>query len=202
MKKLLLALLLSIGALQASTGAEIYKAKCSMCHKDKGMMNKEEMQSMRSKMQKASKEEKMAMREQMALKMKKSGMRAPAMPMVSQRLKMKLKTREDFIAFVTDYIQNPSKDKGFCMPMAYKNFGTMPPIGKGLTPEERRAVAQWLYDNFKGKWGGGAESKMCEMKNKGMKCGSSKCGASKEKKAKKASKCGAGKCGTMKIETH
>ena len=200
MKKIVLALILGLSALQASTGAEIYKAKCSMCHKEKGMMNKEQMQSMRAKMQKASKEEKMAMREQMALKMKKSGMRAPAMPMVSKRLKMMLKTREDFIAFVADYIQNPSQEKGFCMPMAYKNFGTMPPIGKGLTKEERGAVAAWLYDNFKGTWKGSGEGKMCEMKNRGMKCGSGKCGGAK--KEKKASKCGAGKCGSVKIETH
>jgi len=194
MKKLLLILILGMSSLFASTGAEVYKAKCQMCHAPKGMMDKEQMQSMQAKMQTATKEEKMAMREKMAMKMKKSGMRAPAMPMVSARLKSNLKTREEFIAFVEDYIQNPSKKKGFCMPMAYKKFGTMPPIGKGMSKADRASVAAWLYDNYKA-------SGMCEMKGKakGMKCGGGKCGGQTEKKV---SKCGAGKCGSVKIETH
>ena len=194
MKKLLLVLVLGIGSLYASSGEDVYKAKCSMCHAQKGMMSKEKMQGMRTKMQNSSKEEKMAMREKMVQKMKKKGMRAPAMPMVSARLKMNLKTRKDFISFVEDYIQNPSKDKGFCMPMAYKNFGIMPPIGKGMSKKDRANVAQWLYDTYK-------DSSMCEMKGKkGMKCGTGKCGSAK--KVKKTSKCGSGKCGSVKIQTH
>ena len=149
-------------------------------------MDKEQMQSMRAKMQSATKEEKMAMREKMAMKMKKSGMRAPAMPMVSARLKSNLKTREEFIAFVEDYIANPSKEKGFCMP----------PIGKGMSKEDRAVVAAWLYDNYK-------DAGMCGMKGKGkgMKCGAGKCGGAKKKEAK-GMKCGAGKCGSVQIETH
>ena len=165
-----------------------------MCHAPKGMMDKAQMQTMRAKMQNASKEEKMAMREQMAVKMKKSGMRAPAMPMVSARLKSQLKTRAEFITFVEDYIQNPSKEKGFCMPMAYKKFGTMPPIGKGMSKEERESVAGWLHDNYK-------DTGMCAMKGKSAKCGAGKCGGAKKKEVK-AMKCGAGKCGSVKIPTH
>jgi len=148
-----------------------------------------------AKMKVASKEEKIAMREKMTKMMKEKGMRAPAMPMVTARLKSQLNTRGTFIAFVEDYIQHPSKEKGFCMPMAYKKFGTMPPIGKGLTPKERKSVAGWMYDTYK-------SSGMCASKGKGngMKCGSGKCGAKKE--MRKASKCGAGKCGSVNIETH
>jgi len=195
MKKLFLVLVLGMSSLMASNGAEVYKAKCQMCHAPKGMMDKAQMQTMREKMQTATKEEKMAMREKMTQKMKKRGMRAPAMPMVTARLKSQLNTRDAFINFVEDYIQNPSKEKGFCMPMAYKKFGTMPPIGKGLTPEERKSVAGWMYDTYKS---GG----MCTSKGRGngMKCGAGKCGGKKE--MKKASKCGAGKCGSVKIETH
>jgi len=177
MKKLLLAALLSVSALYATSGEDVYKAKCAMCHANKGMMDKSQMMSMREKMQNASKEERMAMKEKMMQKMKKSGMKAPPMPMVSKRLKMKLATRADFIAFVEDYIQNPSQSKGYCMPMAYKRFGTMPPIGKGLTQKERATVAAWLYDNYKGSWGNSQDGKMCEMRNKGMS--SMKCGAVK-----------------------
>jgi len=105
--------------------------------------------------------------------------KAPPMPKVSKRLKMMLTTREDFIAFVDDYIQNPSQKKGFCMPMAYQRFGTMPPIGKQLSKEERVTVAAWLHDNFKGSWDRSMDGKMCGMRNKSMKCGSGKCGAVK-----------------------
>jgi len=191
MKKLLLVLVLGMSSLFASSGAEVYKAKCQMCHAQQGMMSKEKMQTMRVKMQNATKEEKMAMREKMTEKMKKSGMRAPAMPMVSARIKSQLKTRDEFIAFVDDYIQNPSKEKGFCMPMAFKKFGTMPPIGKGLSKEDRASVAAWLYDNYK-------DAGMCEMKGEsnGMKCGGGKCGGAKKKEEKSM------KCGSMKIETH
>ena len=193
-----IALLLSAG-LYASSGEEIYKAKCAVCHKMQGLMTPQEKQAMQAKMQNATKEERMAMREQMMLKMKKSGMRAPAMPMVSMRLKKMLgNDKKKFVAFVDDYIQNPSQEKGFCMPMAYKRFGTMPPIGKAMSKEERISVATWLYENFKGSWDKSADGKMCDMKNKAMKCGGGKCG----KAEKKSMKCGAGKCGTVKIETH
>ena len=189
MKTLFLAMILGASSLMAVDGATIYKAKCQMCHTPKGMMDKEQMQTMRAKMQNASKEEKMAMREKMAQKMKKSGMRAPPMPKVAARLKSQLNTRAEFIAFVEDYIQHPSKDKGFCMPMAYKKFGTMPPIGKGMSKEDRASVSAWMYDTYK-------KGAMCEMKGKSkeMKCGAGKCGTSKPKSSQK--------CGSVKIETH
>ena len=198
MKKLLLTTLLTVSALYATSGEDIYKAKCAMCHANKGMMDKEQMQSMREKMQNASKEERMAMKQKMMQKMKKSGIKAPPMPMVSKRLKMKLATRADFIAFVEDYIQNPSQSKGYCMPMAYKRFGTMPPIGKSMTKKERATVAAWLYDNYKGSWGNAREDKMCEMRNRmlhGGKCAAaSKCGTAQHQSSSK--------CGAVHIETH
>ena len=184
MKKIVLATCLLTVGLFASSGEAIYKSRCAMCHANKGIMSQEQMQTMRQKMQNATQEEKMAMKQMMMEKMKKSKMKAPPMPMVSMRLKKMLGgDREKFIAFVEDYIQNPSQEKGFCMPMAYKRFGTMPPIGKTLTKEERATVAAWLYDNYKESWDSSMGGKMCEMKNRSMKCGS-------------------GKCGAVKIETH
>ena len=183
-------------SLFALSGEAVYKTNCASCHAMQGMMSPAEKSAMREKMQHATPEEKQAMKQKMMAKMKKSDMKAPPMPMVSKRLKGMTKDRQAFIVFVKDYIQNPSQDKGFCMPMAYKRFGTMPPIGKGLSEEERQAVAVWLHDNFKGKWGDSAEGKACEMRNngmkkgKGMKCGGGKCG-----QGKKSMKCGAGKCG-------
>ena len=192
MKKIFITLMmLSISAF-AMNGQSIYKAKCSACHAMHGIMTQSEMSMMKKKMQNATPKERMAMRQKMQMKMKKAGMLAPAMPMVSMRLKKMTGSKEKFIAFVKDYIQNPSQDKGYCMPMAYKRFGTMPAIGKGMTAQEREIIANWLYSNFKGKWGMSMDTKMCEGRNgkKTMKCGGKKM------------KCGAGKCGAVKIQTH
>ena len=194
MKKLLFMLVFALASLQASTGTEIYIQKCSVCHAMQGMMNQKEKQSMMLKMKSATPEEKMAMRKTMMEKMKKSDMKAPPMPMVSMRLKKMTNSKEEFVAFVKDYIQNPSKKKGFCMPMAYKRFGTMPPIGKTMSAKERETVANWLYNNFHSSWKNSMSGKMCDMKNKQMKCGSGKCGGAMKKSSSK--------CGAVKIETH
>ena len=79
----------------------------------------------------------------------KSGLLAPPMPSVSKRLQRDIDSKEKFIAFVKDYIQNPSQEKGHCSPKAFKHLGTMPPVGKSLTKEERDVVSLWLYENFK-----------------------------------------------------
>lgn len=77
---------------------------------------------------------------------------APPMAEVSARVKKFYPSEKEFVAFVKDYITNPSKDKGVCLPMAFKVFGTMPPIGKGLSEEEKEAVAKWLYHRFNISW--------------------------------------------------
>ena len=193
MKKVLLSLLFTGVTLFGATGEEVYQTNCASCHAMQGMMSQEKKSAMREKMQNATQEERMAMKQTMREKMQNSDMKAPAMPMVSKRLKKMLDNdRTKFIAFVDDYIQNPSQEKGYCMPMAYKRFGTMPPVGQGMSATDRQVVAAWLYDDFKGSWGGSMDGQMCEMKNKGMKkgkgmkCGAGKCGG----QGKKAMKCG------------
>ena len=193
MKKIFITLMVLSISVFALSGEKIYKAECASCHAMQGMMSQEEMSMMKKKMQSATRQERMAMRQKMQKKMNNSNMLAPTMPMVSMRLKKMTKSKEDFIIFVKDYIQNPSQSKGYCMPMAYKRFGTMPAIGKGMSAQEREVIANWLYDNFKGKWGMSMNTKMCEGRNgkKMMKCG-----------GKKMMKCGAGKCGAVQIPTH
>jgi mono/diheme cytochrome c family protein len=78
----------------------------------------------------------------------KTGLLAPPMPAVSKRLQRDIHSKEKFVAFVKDYIKNPSRDKGHCSPKAFINLGTMPPIGKSLTKEELDTVSLWLYENF------------------------------------------------------
>jgi len=194
--KLLLAGLLATVALNAQTGTEIYEAKCAVCHKMKPMMDKQKMMQM-------SKEERMSMKKKMMKTMK-----APPMSKVSAKIKFDLKDdKTDFVAFVKDYIVNPSPEKSHCMPMALKMFGTMPAIGKGMTAQDIDTVANWLHDNFTEKWDMNDKGMMCKMKDKGMKCGQGKCGGMDKPKKAEASKYGAshqeknaGKCAGDKGE--
>lgn len=187
----LLGLLLVSSPLFALNGEEVYTKHCASCHTKDMMMDKSSMMQLREKMQSSTKEEKQAMRQNMMEKMQESDMKAPAMPMISMRLKHMTGSKEKFVAFVKDYIQNPSQEKGYCMPMAYKRFGVMPPVGKGMSEEERELVAQWLYSNFEGSWNDSMGGMMCEDGNKSMKNGSGKSGSQKNN----GMKCAPGKCG-------
>ena len=195
--KLLLAGLVATVALNAQTGTEIYEAKCAMCHKMQPMMDKQKMMQM-------SKEERMSMKEKMMKTMK-----APPMSKVSAKIKFDLKDdKAAFVAFVKDYIVNPSADKSHCMPMALKHFGVMPAIGKAMSAEDIDAVANWLHDNFSQKWDMNDKGMMCKMDGKNakdMKCGQGKCGGMDKPAKPAAEKCGAdhkeksvGKCSADK----
>ena len=78
----------------------------------------------------------------------KHNLLAPPMPSVSKRLQRDIKSKKEIVAFVRDYIQNPSREKGHCSDKAFKRLGTMPPIGKSLTSEELDVISLWLYENF------------------------------------------------------
>lgn len=136
MKKLGLLFIVSV-SLFASNGESVFKTYCMECHTRNGMMGEGPMKDMK----------------------------APTMQMVSMRLKKMTGSKEAFLAFVKDYIQNPSQKKGFCMPMAYKRFGVMPAIGKNLSEEERDAVAQWIFDSFDDEWDKSMGGQMCNTRN-------------------------------------
>jgi len=136
MKKLMLLFILSVGLI-ASEGESVFEKHCVSCHARNGMMGEGPMQDMK----------------------------APTMQMVSMRLKKMTGSKEAFVTFVKDYIQNPSQTKGFCMPMAYKRFGVMPPIGKNLSEEERDAVAYWIFDSFDDMWDKSMGGQMCNTRN-------------------------------------
>lgn len=140
MKKLILGVLMVIPAFATPNqelikkGYEVYKKSCSACHKES--VSPEEIRKFRK----------------MAMMGKRPPIAAPPMNEVALRVKHFYPDEFDFIQFVKDYITNPSRDKGVCMPMAYKLFGVMPPIGKSLSEQEKEAVAYWLYYNYKGSW--------------------------------------------------
>lgn len=85
-------------------------------------------------------------------------LKAPPMIEVSNRLKENVViTDEDndvkrrvIVAFIKDYIENPSVQYSMCHPMAIEKFGIMPSLKGKLSEEERQAVAEWVYDRYEG----------------------------------------------------
>ena len=126
-------------------GYEVYQNVCSSCHILK--VDREKIREIR----------------RMVMMGKKPPLKAPPMNEVSARLKFFFKDEESFKEFVKDYITNPSREKGKCMPMAFKMFGVMPPIGKGLTEEQKEAVSTWLYRAFNDKWEDFHRGGRCKM---------------------------------------
>jgi len=174
----------------ASNGNAVYEANCKACHMLKPMMDKKKMMQM-------SKEDRMSMKEKMMKSMK-----APPMSKVSAKLKHDFgNDKAKIVAFVKEYIVNPSADKAHCMPMALKRFGVMPAIGKSLSAEDLDTIANWVVDNFDEKWDEKAMNMMCNSgkgKGMGMGKGMMKCGGgmmAPKPKAGGGMKCAAGKCG-------
>ncbi|RUM29928.1 MAG: cytochrome c [Aquifex sp.] len=115
-------------------GYEVFKKSCSACHVE--YMSHEEIRQVRMRVMKGE----------------KPPIQAPPMNEVALRVKHFYPEEEDFIEFVKNYITEPMREKGVCMPMAFKLFGVMPPIGKGLSEEEKEAVAYWMYHRYEGSW--------------------------------------------------
>lgn len=115
-------------------GYHIYQKICAACHLES--VTPEEMAKIRESVKAG----------------KKPPFKAPPMSEVSARVKKFYPDEEAFVNFVKDYITNPSKKKGVCLPMAYKLFGVMPAIGKNMKEEDKEAVAIWLYRRFDETW--------------------------------------------------
>ena len=123
MKKIV-CLLLGATFLLASQndGAVIFKNNCQVCH-----IMKKGWQL--SKAQKAS-------------------MKAPPAFGITKHVRDAFGDKKDFVEFVSNYIAHPDKSKAKCEKKAIKRFGLMPPIGAGMTKQERENVASWMFDNL------------------------------------------------------
>ncbi len=131
---LIMGLALSAQGNELDYGYKVFKKNCSSCHMEHAPA------------------EKLAKIRELVKKGQKPPFKAPPMSEVSARVKKFYPDELAFVEFVKDYITNPSKEKGVCLPMAYKIFGVMPPIGKGMEEKDKEAVAKWLYHNFKDSW--------------------------------------------------
>ncbi len=85
-------------------------------------------------------------------------LKAPPMVEVSNRLKENVIISDEdndvkrrvIIAFIKDYVENPSVQYSMCHPMAIEKFGIMPSLKGKLSEKERQAVAEWVYDRYEG----------------------------------------------------
>lgn len=131
MKSITLIALTAI-SLMGADGYKVYQNNCMKCHAE--MMTKTE-----------------------ALKSFKT-LKAPPMVEVANKLKGNIRIvdedmdikRRVVIAFVKDYIDNPSIQYSMCEPMALEKFGVMPSLKGKLNEKEKQAVAEWIYDRYEG----------------------------------------------------
>jgi hypothetical protein len=117
-------------ALWADTGYDVYKKQCAQCHIE--LISKAE-----------------------TLKRFRE-LKAPPMVEVSNRIKENVIIKDDdddvkrrvVIAFIKDYVRNPSLEYSMCDPMAIERFGIMPSQKGKLTDAQIDAVAEWVYDRY------------------------------------------------------
>ncbi len=73
---------------------------------------------------------------------------APYIKDVVRNLKRETKTKAEFISFIKDYINMPTKRKSLYSKKAVKKFGLMPSLSGVLTDKESSKLANDLYKNY------------------------------------------------------
>lgn len=119
MKKLLISTMVMIASFSAHAdeGKRVYDEVCSGCH------------VMEMGWQIENKDE----------------LSAPPLPGVVRVVRGIFNNEEQFVEFVSTYIQNPSRVRSRLKDEIIQKFGLMPNIGADLSQAEREAVARWMY---------------------------------------------------------
>jgi len=73
---------------------------------------------------------------------------APPVMGVMRHVKMEYPEKDKAIAFMKDYVLNPSADKAVCMPQKIKRFGLMPSQKESVKEKELDVILPWMFDNF------------------------------------------------------
>ncbi len=73
---------------------------------------------------------------------------APYVKDVVKNLKKETKTKAEFVSFIKDYINMPTKRKSLYSKRAVKEFGLMPSLNGVLTDKESTELANDLYNNY------------------------------------------------------
>jgi len=115
----IIALLLSATTLLSASdrGAELSEEKCTSCH----------------------------MTSSSSAKLKDGKMHAPPMWGVMKKVRNNFKTKEEGIAFITDYTMNPASEKMLFPKATEEYFGLMPSMRETVTNEEMKQIAEYLY---------------------------------------------------------
>jgi cytochrome c len=79
--------------------------------------------------------------------------------------------RANSIAFIVDYVQNPSAEKSMFGAHAIERFDVMPSQKENVTEEELNIIANYLYDNFPQKGMNHKKRKKGNKKGCGNGCG-------------------------------
>jgi hypothetical protein len=78
-------------------------------------------------------------------KLKQETISAPPMWGVMKKVKNRFKTKEEGVAFITDYAINPAEEKMLFPAAAKERFGLMPSMQGVLTEDELKIIAEFLY---------------------------------------------------------
>ena len=73
---------------------------------------------------------------------------APYVVDVVKKLKDKTKSKDEFINFIREYIQNPDKRKSIYGKRGIKEFGLMPSLKGVMSEEDILGVAEFLYERY------------------------------------------------------
>jgi len=123
MKNIVLFSVLSTSALLAQSGEALFSKYCASCHATVVGMNESggELTNVYE---------------------------APYAGNVINKLKSETKTKEAFIAFIKDYINEPDKRKSLYGKKAIKDFGLMPSLKGVMTDDESTILAEYLYSDY------------------------------------------------------
>ncbi len=90
------------------------------------------------------------------MKAQKQHLKAPPISVVMERIKAFIVVNIDdedvqkavVIAYMKDYLLEPSIDKGICHANCCVQFGGMPSMKRKVKSEELEEIVSWLYDSY------------------------------------------------------
>lgn len=90
------------------------------------------------------------------MKERRASLLAPPISIVMQRLKNVIDVKIDdddvkkavIVAFIKDYVLQPSIDKGACRATCFTQFGVMPSQKGEISSDTIEEIASWAYDTY------------------------------------------------------
>jgi cytochrome c len=160
LKSILVVLVLSL-SLFASSGKQIFDAKCTSCHNIMPPQSKTE----------------------------RKAVIAPPIGNILFHLGQEFKNQEDIKKHIVNFTLNPTKEKAICN--SVKRFGLMPSQKGNITKEELEKVADFLtdvivYNKNSHKQKKGCRGGSCSTKDSKKSCSSKNKGGCNTKKSHKA----------------